>query len=172
MMTTITSGKTKFWIICKEDMVLTQKLVNTIANWNLPGVATHIGHPPSPAQEETIAQADYAIFVTLCEHTCPTLQVTPITPARATVAKSPSAWLNSLKARYGSAPQSWWFQLPTTELSLKGIRTIPTEQALSQATRQIEVFVRNYYLQSLSVGSTTLEKTSDHAVTRVLQVAA
>jgi len=160
-MATTLSDKTKFWIICKEETALTQKLADIIRGWKLSGVAVHVGNQLSVETEDAIFSADYAIFISLCEQPCSHLQITPlqITPlsaARTMADKSPASWLNRFKAQYGNAPHSWWFQLPTTELNLRGVRHIPPVQVLSQATKQLEVFVRNYYLQSLSMESASV----------------
>lgn len=147
-MSLTTPAKTNFWIICKEKTELTQKLEDTIARWRLPGVRARVGHQISLSVADSIAHADYAIFVTLSETPCPRLQVTPIDALQTRVVQSPATLLNTLRRRHGCAPQAWWFQLPTTEILSQGIKPVPTEQALSQALNQIEVFVRNYHLHT------------------------
>lgn len=142
---------TKFWIICREDTALTQKLSSTISGWNLPGVRARVGHQLSLSVGDAIAQADFAIFITLSETPGTHLSITPVSTVQTKAVQSPASLLNTLRRRHGHAPQAWWLQLPTTELRTQGLKPIPTEQTLSQALKQIEVFVRNHYLKPLAM---------------------
>ncbi|MEL6159952.1 MAG: hypothetical protein AAFR18_12095 [Cyanobacteria bacterium J06627_32] len=172
-MSITTPTKTKFWIICREETELTKKLARTIADWKLPGVRARVGHQLSLAVADAIAQADYAIFVTLCDYPCAQLQVTPVSTVQARPLQSPANLLNTLRRRHGRAPQAWWFQLPTTEIRSQGIKHVSAEQTLSQAVRQIEVFVRNYYLQPQALQAASVQKpVADTQLEAPVQVAA
>jgi len=172
-MSATTPTKTNFWIICKEDTELTQKIESAIARWQLPGVSARVGHQISLTAADDIAHADYAIFVTLSETPCPRLQITPIDAVQTRAMQSPATLLNTLRRRHGCAPQAWWFQLPTTEVLSQGIKPVPTEQALSQTLKQIEVFVRNYHLHALHVQPVAAQAHGQtEMVERSLQVAA
>ncbi|MEL6605902.1 MAG: hypothetical protein AAFP20_22045 [Cyanobacteria bacterium J06614_10] len=157
-MSITTPTKTKFWIICREESKLTKQLAKTIADWKLPGVRARVGHQLSLSVADAIAQADYAIFVTLCDYPCAQLQVTPVSTVQTKPMQSPANLLNTLRRRHGRAPQAWWFQLPTTEIRAQGIKHVSAEQTLSQTVRQIEVFVRNYYLQPLALQAASTQK--------------
>lgn len=143
--------QTKFWIICREDTELTQKLTNTISGWDLPGVRARVGHQLSLSVGDAIAQADFAIFITLSETPGAHLSITPVSTVQTQAIQGPASLLSTLRRRHGHAPQSWWLQLPTTELRTQGLKPISTEQTLSQALKQIEVFVRNHYLKPLAM---------------------
>ncbi|MGD1864805.1 MAG: hypothetical protein ACFB0D_09635 [Phormidesmis sp.] len=146
-MSVTTPSETKFWIICHEENQLTQKLTKEINYWQIPGVRARLDEQMSTLAADTLTQSDYAIFVTLSEHPCSQIQLHPVSSAQTQSAQSPISFLDSLRERYGSAPQSWWLQLPLTEVCHQGIKHIPTEHTLSKALTQIEIFVRNYYLQ-------------------------
>lgn len=177
--------QTKFWIICREETELTQKLASTISSWNLPGVRARVGHQLSLSVGDAIAQADFAIFITLCETPGAHLSIAPVSTgqsktgqskaaqskaAQSKTGQSPASLLNTLRRRHGHAPQSWWLQLPTVELRARGIRPIPAEQTLSQALTQIEVFIRNHYLKPLAMQAafssppTVRQQPSEHPV--------
>ncbi|MEL7223794.1 MAG: hypothetical protein AAGL17_02770 [Cyanobacteria bacterium J06576_12] len=142
-----TTSDTKFWVICREENQLTQRLAREINHWQISGLHARLGHQMSLSSADAIAQADYAIFVTLEEHPGAHIRIQPIGSEQTKAALSPAAFLNTLRKRHGRAPQAWWLQLPTTEIRPQGIKHIPTEQTLSKAITQIEVFVRNYYLR-------------------------
>lgn len=140
-------SETKFWVICREDNQLTQNLVREISYWQIPGLRARLGHQMSLSAAAAIAQADYAIFVTLSENPRSHIQLHPVSSAPTEDVNNPASFLKTLRQRHARAPQSWWLELPTTEVRHQGVKPIPVEQTLSQAIAQIEVFVRNYYLQ-------------------------
>lgn len=166
-----TPPQTRFWIICREENQLTQKLAREINYWQIPGVSARLSHEMPVSTADAIAKADYAIFVTLCEQPCSHIQLHPVGSAHPQSAQSPITFLDTLRKRHGSSPQSWWLQLPLTEIRHQGIKHIPTEQTLSQALTQIEVFVRNYYLQPNMQQTKMARQSVAEQTNKVLQVA-
>lgn len=149
-----TSHKTNFWIICCEATEVTQAIASAVDGWQLPGVRSLlIDHSPMAAIDQ-LAQANYAIFITPYTQPCSRMKISPIGIARPTLAapipfqasQSPADLLNEAHSRYGQSPQSWWFQLPVTEVRAQRIQPIPTGKSVAQALNKIEVFVRNYRL--------------------------
>ncbi|MGD1898802.1 MAG: hypothetical protein ACFB16_17845 [Phormidesmis sp.] len=146
----VTTPPTKFWIVCREDTALTQKLTKEINDWRLPGVRARIGHDMSLSAAGAIAEADHAIFISLCDFPCGQIQINPVSTApthslKAQALQSPVSLLSTLRKRHGKVPNSWWFQLPTTEIRQQGIKPVPEAYALSQTLNKIELFVRNYH---------------------------
>ncbi|MEL6454450.1 MAG: hypothetical protein AAFQ40_07000 [Cyanobacteria bacterium J06623_5] len=141
-MSTVTSQKTKFWVLCCEETEATQKISKAVADWQLPGVRSRLGHQLPLAVAAAIAHADYALFVTpyrLAPHHRESLELS-ITPLSITQSinsgpMSPASLLATVHNHYGKTPQSWWAQLPTE---------LTTQQTVDQALSKIKEFVRPY----------------------------
>ena len=141
-----TSHKTKFWIVCCEATEATQAIASAIDGWRLPGVRSLLLNQ-FPLAAETVAQADYAIFITPYAQPCSQIKVSPLGAQQPNPSpQSPAALLIDAHHRYGQSPQAWWFQLPTTEMRARRVQPISTQKSVAQALNQIEVFVRNYRL--------------------------
>ena len=145
-----TSHKTNFWVVCCEATEVTQAIASAVDGWQLPGVRSLlVDHSPMAAIDQ-LAQANYAIFITPYTQPCSRMKVSPLAPAQSALAapasQSPADLLSEAHNRYGQSPQSWWFQLPVTEVRAQRIQPIPTGKSVAQALNKIEVFVRNYRL--------------------------
>ena len=143
--------KTKFWIVCCEKTEATERISQAVAQWQLPGVRSLLSDQVPLSEAETIAQSDYAIFVTQCPQPCSQIKVSPLSVSSQQstelhLPQGPVALLSAAHSRHGQSPQAWWFQLPTTEVRAQHVRPISTEKTVAQALNQIEIFVRNYRL--------------------------
>ncbi len=152
-MSTSAATKTKFWIVCCQENEVTQQISRAVSEWQLPGVRSLIYEQPSvdqPSAFNAVAESDYAIFITPCDQPSVQIKVSPLGTTQnnsADVAdESPAALLTAMHERHSQSPQSWWFQLPTTEMRAKQIRPVAAEKSVAQALNQIEIFVRNYRL--------------------------
>ncbi|CAN5616941.1 hypothetical protein BH23CYA1_BH23CYA1_14200 [soil metagenome] len=149
-----TSHKTKFWIVCCEATEATQAIASAVDGWQLPGVRSLLIDQSRMAAIDQLAQANYAIFITPYTQPCSRMKVSPLGTARPALAapatfqtfQSPAALLSEAHSRHGQSPQSWWFQLPITEVRARCIQPIPIGKSVAQALNKIEVFVRNYRL--------------------------
>lgn len=142
-----TENKTKFWVICCEDTEATRKIATTVADWQLPGVRSLV--TTDLAEAETIAQSEYAIFITTCAQPSAQIKMSPLTLVRsqdssAADNESPASQLIAMHERYGQSPQSWWFKLPATEVRAQKVQPVATEKSVAQGLAQVEIFVRNY----------------------------
>jgi len=152
-----TENKTKFWVVCCEDTEATRKIATTVADWQMPGVRSLV--TTDLAEAETIAQSEYAIFITTCAQPSSQIKMSPLTlvrspanTAKAAEVKStdspdsqrPDSQLIAMHERYGQSPQSWWFQLPTTEVRAQKVQPVATEKSVAQGLAQVEIFARNY----------------------------
>lgn len=147
-----TSDKTKFWIVCCEETEATQQISQAIAAWQLPGVRSLLCNHLPLGEADTIAQSDYAIFITQHAQPSSRIKVSPLSVSHQAASKphlisqGPAALLSAVHNRHGKSPQAWWFQLPTTEVRAQRIQPISTQKTVAQALSQIEIFVRNYRL--------------------------
>lgn len=153
------TNKTKFWIVCCQATEVTQQISKAVSEWQLPGVRSLLcdqicdqtsANQPSDFDNiaQDVAQSDYAIFITPCDQPSVQIKVSPLGTAQNTDAadQSPAALLTAIHDRHERSPQSWWFQLPTTEVRAQKVRPVAVEKSVAQALNQIEVFVRNYRL--------------------------
>lgn len=142
-----TENKIEFWIVCCEDNAVTQKVAQAVDAWQLPGVRSLILRHFADA--ECIAKSEYAIFITSDPQPHAQIKISPLnlvqpcSESEATV-KAPDQQLIALHERYGQSPQSWWFQLPTTELRAQKVQPVSPEKSVAQSLAQVEIFVRNY----------------------------
>lgn len=147
-MTTVTDpdistvDMTSFWIVCCEESAVAQKLSDTIAEWNLPGVRSLLGTHELIQSE--VRQADYAIFATESDRPCSQVQVSPLSREQ-----SPhlTQLLSSMQSRHGHKPQSWVLKLPKEEIRANRLQPVDVQYAVDQALSKIEVFVRNYHIR-------------------------
>lgn len=163
MPVTVAQPKTahpNFWVVCCEETEATQQISKAISDWQLPEVRSLISEQLPPAVADAVAPADYAIFITSCPHPTPQIKVNPISSLSASTYagdvidleteplsiqhKHPAKVLSDAQVRHGRAPQSWLFQLPTTERSANREQPVDTEKSVAEALNQIEVFIRNY----------------------------
>ncbi|MEL7331321.1 MAG: hypothetical protein AAFN12_03685 [Cyanobacteria bacterium J06560_2] len=170
------TSTTKFWIICREETPLTQQLVKEINGWQLSGVRARMGYRMALSVEDAIARSNHAIFISLCDYPCGQIQIEPVIRDRSTALQSPASFLTTLRQRYGSAPNAWWFQLPTTEACQRGIKHIPSEHTLSQTLNKVEMFVRNHYTryqvaQAVASGAIASQHSQANHTQKVLQAA-
>lgn len=150
------AGKTKFSIVCCEETEVTKQISRAVSEWQLPGVRSLLVSEDYPtdqllaADENGVAQSDYAIFITPHERPSSQVKIGPLSAAqvaqKADAEQSPAAILAGIHSRHGQSPQSWWLQLPTTELRARRVHPVASEKSVAQALSQIEVFVRNYRL--------------------------
>ncbi len=151
----VSADKTRLWVVCCEETEATQQLSNAIEKWQLPGVRslftesllTHRTPEQGPLSE-TIAASDYAIFVTPYHQPSTQVQVSPldVTHLETEESDSPAALLSAIHNRHGQSPQSWWLQVPTTQLRAHQAQPIPAQESAAQALDQIGIFIRNYHL--------------------------
>ncbi|MGB7251049.1 MAG: hypothetical protein WBC73_19095 [Phormidesmis sp.] len=144
-----TVNQTKFWVVCCEENEATQQISQAIEAWQLPGVRSLLTSDQSFCKADTIAHSDYAIFITPYAQPCSQIKVSPLSPAQATQnanSEGPATLLSVAHERHGQSPQSWWLQLPTTEVRARQLQPVSTQKSVAQALSQIEVFVRNYRL--------------------------
>ena len=151
-MSTAAVSKTKFSIVCCEETEVTKQISRAVSEWQLPGVRSLLVNDQPAAQllisdENDVAQSDYAIFITPHERPSSQIKIGPLNAAQDAAEKqSPATLLADIHSRHGQSPQSWWLQLPTTELRAQKVRPVASEKSVAQALSQIEVFVRNYRL--------------------------
>lgn len=145
-------SKTKFSIVCCEETEVTKQISRAVSEWQLPGVRSLLFNDQPTAQlttsdENDVAQSDYAIFITPHERPSSQIKIGPLNITReANETQNPAALLTNIHNRYGQSPQSWWLQLPTTELRAQKVHPVASEKSVAQALNQIEIFVRNYRL--------------------------
>lgn len=140
-----TENKTKFWVVCCEETEATRKIATTVANWQMPGVRSLV--TTDLAEAATIAQSEYAIFITTCSQPSSQIKMSPLTLSKTNsdqANESPASQLIAMHERYGQSPQSWWFKLPTTEVRALKVQPVATEKSVAQGLAQVEIFVRNY----------------------------
>jgi hypothetical protein len=168
------SSKTRLWVVCCEQTEVTQQISKAVAQWQLPEVrslftqslVTHASARSLPERfrsarsisglllSETVAQSDYAIFVTPYSQPSPHIKISPLNLAESAQIESaqpldehnPMALLSAIHNRYGQSPQSWWLQLPTTEIRARQICPVASQKSVAQALNQIGIFVRHYRL--------------------------
>ncbi len=152
-MSTTAAAKTKFSIVCCEETEVTKQISKAVSEWQLPGVRSlHFNDQPtdqtSTSDENDVAQSDYAIFITPYEQPSSQIKIGPLSAVqKVTDAKQgPATLLADIHSRHGQSPQSWWLQLPTTELRAQRVHPVASEKSVAQALSQIEIFVRNYRL--------------------------
>ena len=151
-MSTAAASKTKFSIVCCEETEVTKQISRAVSEWQLPGVRSLLVNDRPAAQlpisdENDVAQSDYAIFITPHERPSSQIKIGPLSVAQdAAETQSPATLLADIHSRHGQSPQSWWLQLPTTELRAQKVHPVASEKSVAQALSQIEVFVRNYRL--------------------------
>ena len=152
-----TAAKTKFSIVCCEETEVTKQISKAVSEWQLPGVRSllfndHLTDQLPASDENDVAQSDYAIFITPYEQPSSQIKIGPLSAvqqaadAKSSIKQKPATILADLHNRHGQSPQSWWLQLPTTELRAKRVHPVASEKSVAQALSQIEVFVRNYRL--------------------------
>lgn len=152
-------NKTKFWIVCCEETEVTRQISEAVTAWRLPEVRalftesllTHqIAHQTSSQQPlyESIAEADYAIFITSYEQHSSQIKVSPLSPDQlnSSASNTPAYLLAAIHRLHGHAPHSWWLQLPTVEVRAQRVQPVSTQESVAQALNQIGIFVRNYQL--------------------------
>ncbi len=169
-MSTPTSNKTKFWIICCDDTEATQKISQAVADWQLLGVRSLLAQQLSSTVAEAIAHADYVIFIAAHAQPSARIRISPLSSPthqqRESLAASavhednqimhnPASLLANIYRHYGQSPQAWLFQLPTQEVRARRVQPVSTQISVAQALNQIEVFVRNY---RLAISPRTLNK--------------
>ncbi len=155
-MSTAAASKTKFSIVCCEETEVTKQISRAVSEWQLPGVRSLLVNDQPAAQlltsdENDVAQSDYAIFITPHERPSSQVKIGPLNAAQedaeeANKTQSPATLLADIHSRHGQSPQSWWLQLPTTELRAQKVHPVASAKSVAQALSQIEVFVRNYRL--------------------------
>jgi len=153
-----TENKTKFWVVCCEDTEATRKIATTVADWQMPGVRSLV--TTDLAEAQTIAQSEYAIFITTCPQPSSQIKMSPLTlvrsqPDPSNRDESPAAQLIAMHERYGQSPQSWWFKLPTTEVRAQKVQPVAIEKSVAQGLAQVEIFVRNYTREMPSTARTS-----------------
>jgi hypothetical protein len=171
-------SKTRLWVVCCEQTEVTQQISKAVAQWQLPEVrslftqslvipfSTLASARSLPERfrsarsisglllSETVAQSDYAIFVTPYSQPSPHIKISPLNLAESAQIESaqpldehnPMALLSAIHNRYGQSPQSWWLQLPTTEIRARQICPVASQKSVAQALNQIGIFVRHYRL--------------------------
>lgn len=162
-------SKTRLWVVCCEQTEVTQQISKAVAQWQLPEVrslfteslVTHASARSLPERfrsarsisglllSETVAQSDYAIFVTPYSQPSPHIKISPLNlaePAQQLDEHNPMSLLSAIHNRYGQSPQSWWLQLPTTEIRARQICPVDSQKSVAQALNQIGIFVRHYRL--------------------------
>ncbi|MGC1310392.1 MAG: hypothetical protein WA885_24445 [Phormidesmis sp.] len=164
-----TANKTNFWIVCCEETEANQQILAAVSDWKLPGVKSLLASE-LPANDQ-LAAADYAIFVTPHGQPRSQVSVSPLsiksgpksdiksdtisaTGQEATAGRAPQcpvSLLSDVHSRYGQSPQSWWLQLPTTEVRAQRVQPVSTQKTVAQALNQIEIFVRNYRLSNAPI---------------------
>ncbi len=166
-------NKTRLWVVCCEQTEVTQQISDSVAQWQLPEVRSLfteslICQPsntikPSPEPRilsEEVAQSDYAIFITPYCQPSPHIKISPLNLAEPDNPEDfldrdhPGALLADIHNRYGQSPQSWWLQLPTTEVRARQICPVASQKSVAQALKQIGIFVRHYRLVSPQKRST------------------
>ncbi len=160
-MSTPTSNKTKFWIVCCDDTEATQQISQAVADWQLLGVRSLIAPELSSTVAGVIAHADYVIFIAAHAQPSARIRVSPLGTLahqqRESFAASaihdadqamqnPASLFANIYDHYGQSPQAWLFQLPTQEVRVRRMQPVSTQSSVAQALNQIEIFVRNYRL--------------------------
>ena len=160
--------------MCCEETEVTQQISEEIDKWDLPDVRSLL-IPPNQAptgdrrhnlpssEAHAVAQSEYAIFITPSKQPCSRIKVSPLdkvnivkgndNQARSPLAESnhPAKLLTDLHNHHGQSPQSWWLQLPTTEVRARSTRPVAQEKSVAQALNQIGIFVRNYQMPPTAI---------------------
>jgi hypothetical protein len=167
------ADKTRLWVVCCEQTEVTQQISESVAQWQLPEVrslfteslttqasvqtSVQTSKAVRSRQElpiltdaiaQTIAQSDYAIFVTPYPQPSPHIKISPLNVAQSVDGEDadPVALLSAIHSRHGQSPQSWWLQLPTTEVRARRICPVASQKSVAQALNQIGIFIRHYRL--------------------------
>ena len=62
--TTDTTDKTKFWVLCCDESDAARTLFQSISEWQLPHVRCHLGYQLPVTMSAMVAQSDYVLLVT------------------------------------------------------------------------------------------------------------
>jgi hypothetical protein len=163
---TTTAHKPRLWVVCCEQTEVTQQISEAVAQWQLPEVRSLFAESLGPEVSsesrlsEAVAQSDYAIFITPYSQPSPHIKISPLNLVEPDNADDyldsdhPVGLLSDLHSRYGQSPQSWWLQLPTTEVRARRICPVASQKSVAQALKQIGIFVRHYRLVSPQKRST------------------
>ncbi len=155
--------------VCTESLFSESLLAlpsrNIASNTLLGPVQLSTVQPPAERHllSEAVARTDYAIFVTPYSQPSPHIKISPLNLTEPDYRAEPDyrendkiadhehdgnpvTLLSAIHNHHGQSPQSWWLQLPTTEVRARQICPVDEQKSVAQALNQIGIFVRHYRL--------------------------
>lgn len=138
----------------KGDEAAGLRVAATVAQWNLPSVNTIAVSQLTPELVNSVAQAEYVIFVDVCssESHARSFQMEPIVigdKALRTVSSDTHSYnllalLNLTKQLYGYAPMAWLLLIPTESFDHGAALSSTSLRGCDRALRTIEQFFQTY----------------------------
>ena len=137
------------------DDAIGSHVANAIATWEVPNLRSLTVQQLTPELSESLANAEYVIFVDACRMNCPEgVRFKPITargsePGGASIPAlghtcDPRSLLALTQSVYGRRPQAWWLEVPAEDFSLgKGLSAI-AELGVARALEKIQFLICHY----------------------------
>ncbi|MDJ0706708.1 MAG: hydrogenase maturation protease [Leptolyngbyaceae cyanobacterium MO_188.B28] len=137
------------------DDAIGSHVATAVATWGLPQLRSLSVQKLTPELSETLANAEYVVFVDACRMNCPEgVRFKPINacgsePGGCSIPAAghscdPCTLLALTQSVYGRRPQSWWLEVPAENFDLsKGLSSI-AELGVARALEKIQFLVRHY----------------------------